>query len=64
MADKKARRLGVANEARRKAEGFALHTLFVERSRSNANGTHADRRDKRARTRSANERKALKDFDF
>lgn len=55
--------LGKANEARRKAEAFELHTLFVERSRSNADGTHANRKDKRARTREAAKRKALRDFD-
>lgn len=55
--------LGKANEARRKAHSFELHTLFVERSRSNADGTHANRKDKRARTRNASKRKALRDFD-
>ena len=53
--------LGKANEARRKAHAFELHTLFVERSRSNADGTHANRKDKRARTRSASKRKALRE---
>ena len=63
MAKQKKQRLGLANEARRKAEAFELHTLFVERSRSNANGTHANRSEKRARTRNDSERKALRDFD-
>jgi len=62
MARSKKQRLGKANEARRKVEAFQLHTLFVERSRSNADGIHANRREKRARTRNASERKALREF--
>jgi hypothetical protein len=53
-------KLGKTNEARRKVHAFELHTLFIERSRSSANGTHANRKDKRARTRSASKRKALR----
>jgi hypothetical protein len=63
MANKKKQRLGQANEARRKAEAFQLHTLLVQRNSSGANGSHADRREKRARTRNASERQALRDFD-
>lgn len=63
MARNKKQRLGQTNEARRKAEAFELHTLFVERSRSNASGVHANKGERRARTRNASERKALREFD-
>jgi hypothetical protein len=63
MAKKKKKSLGLVNEARRKAESFQLHTLLVQRNSSGANGSHANRREKRARTRNASERQALRDFD-
>lgn len=58
------KKLGKANEARRKAHAEELHKLFIERSRSNADGEHANPKDKRARTRQAQKQKALKDFDL
>lgn len=45
---------GTANPA------YAL--AMVELRRSNASGTHADKRTKRARTRNASKRRALEDY--
>jgi hypothetical protein len=51
-----------AEQARLKAERGALALILRERSRSNASGVHADKRTKRARTRSAQRVKALAEF--
>lgn len=45
---------GIANPA------YAL--AMVELRRSNASGTHADKRTKRVRTRSASKRRAVEDY--
>ncbi len=51
-----------ANQARAKVEGYRLHLLLVERNRSGANGTHADKRTRRLKTRRAKKVQALKDW--
>lgn len=51
-----------ANKARAKVERHALHLILLERNRSGANGTHADKRSRRLKTRQAQNRQALKDW--
>lgn len=51
-----------AEQARLKAERSALALVLRERSRSNASGVHANKRTKRANTRSASKAKALREF--
>jgi hypothetical protein len=55
-------KLDRANQARRNAESFHLATLLRERNRSGANGTHADKRTRRVKTRRAKKSQALKDW--
>lgn len=45
-----------------KGRNKALALAMVEKRRSNAAGKHADKRDKRARTRDAQKRRAMKDW--
>lgn len=52
-----------ANKAIRNAEARALEVILRERSRSNASGVHSNKATKRARTRSADKARAVKDFD-
>lgn len=51
-----------ANQARAKAESHALYLLLRERNRSGANGTHADKRTRRLRTRQTKKLQALRDW--
>jgi hypothetical protein len=51
------------NEARRKAEAEVLATLLRERSRSNASGVHANKGERRQRTRSAKKTFALREWN-
>jgi hypothetical protein len=52
-----------ANKARRNAEALALEIILRERSRSNASGVHANKADKRARTRKARLNKAIREWN-
>jgi hypothetical protein len=54
-------KLGKANTARRNAEAKFINDLLIQRSRSNADGTHLNRKDKRARTRMESLRKAIRE---
>jgi|688.fasta_scaffold05142_38 hypothetical protein len=56
------RKLDRANKARRDLESLKLAILMRERNRSGANGTHADKREKRIRTRQSKKLQALKDW--
>jgi hypothetical protein len=56
------RKLDKANKAKRDLESFKLAILMRERNRSGANGTHADKRAKRIRTRQSKKVQALKDW--
>ena len=55
-------KLDRANQARRNAESFHLATLLRERNRSGANGTHADKRTRRVKTRRAKKSQNLKNW--
>lgn len=55
-------KLNRANKARRNAEAEALAVILRQRARSNASGTHANKADKRARTRNAKLRKAVAEW--
>lgn len=56
-------KLNRTNLARRNVEAFALSVLLRERNRSGANGTHADRRTRRLKTRQSVKRNAKKDWE-
>ena len=58
----KGTKMNKANEARRKAEAEALAVILRERSRSNASGVHANKGERRARTRSARKAVALREW--
>lgn len=60
---KKTDKLSMQNRAIRNAHAHELENIMRERSKGNATGTHANKKDKRARTRDAAERKAIKDFE-
>lgn len=60
---KKTDQLGMRNRAIRNAHAHELENIMRERAKGNATGTHANKKDKRARTRDAAERKAIKDFE-
>lgn len=60
---KKHDNLGLHNRAIRNAHAHELENIMRERAQGNASGVHGNKKDKRARTRSAAERKAIKDFD-
>ena len=60
---KKTSKLGLMNKAIRNAHAHELENIMRERAQGNATGTHANKKDKRARTRSAAERKAINDFE-
>lgn len=51
-----------AEQARAKAERSALSAILRERSRSNASGVHANKGERRARTRSARKAVALREW--
>ncbi len=51
------------NQAVRNAEASVLAELLRQRARSNASGTHANKADKRARTRNAKLTKALREWN-
>lgn len=51
-----------ANKARAKVERSALAEILRERSRSNASGVHANKGERRARTRSARKAVALREW--
>lgn len=51
-----------ANQARAKVERSALSAILRERSRSNASGVHANKGERRARTRSARKAVALREW--
>ena len=55
-------KLDKANKARRDIESHELAKILRERNRSSANGTHADRRTRRLRTRLSQRNQALKDW--
>lgn len=55
-------KLNQANKIRRNIEARIVCDLLRERNRSGANGTHADRRNRRLRTRQAVKNQALKDW--
>lgn len=59
--NKKETKLGVANEAMRKAHSSELAKIMRLRAQSNANGVHANTADRRARTRSAAKSRAIKE---
>jgi hypothetical protein len=54
--------IGLANEARRKAEANALAIVMRERAFGSAIGAHNDKRTKRIRTRENQMRFALQDW--
>lgn len=56
-------KLNVTNQARRNAEAKAVVMLLIQRSQSGANGTHANRSTKRSKTRNAQLRKSIADFE-
>lgn len=56
------KKLGMANTAMRNVHSAELNKIFQERGRSNANGIHANPADRRARTRSANKSRAIKEW--
>lgn len=58
---KKTEKLGLANTAMLKAAKAELAIVMRERAKSGASGTHANPKDKRARTRDAQLRKAIKE---
>jgi hypothetical protein len=53
--------LGMANLSVRNAHARELNAVIVERSRGNGAGTHANAGERRARTREAQLRRALRD---
>jgi hypothetical protein len=52
-----------ANQARRNAEAFALEVILREVHRGSAFGVQQDQRTKRNRTRDAQKKNALKDWN-
>lgn len=60
---KKKPALDRANQARRNAEAFALEVILREVHRGSAFGVQADKRTKRNRTRDAQKKNALKDWN-
>lgn len=62
MAKKKQKQvLTFANLAVRNAHSHELNSIIVERSRGNGAGAHANAGERRARTRGAKLRRALRD---
>lgn len=55
--------LNMVERAMRNAIAHDINKIMVERSFGNANGTHLNPADRRARTRDAAKRKALKDWE-
>jgi len=55
--------LGKANQARRNAEAFALQVVMRDVHRGSAFGVQQDKRTKRNRTRDAQKRNALEDWN-
>ncbi len=55
-------KLDKANQARRNLESRELAKILRQRNSSGANGTHADRRTRRLRTRQTNKLQALRDW--
>lgn len=53
--------LGLANLAVRNAHAHELNAIMTERSRGNGAGAHANKGERRARTRGAQLRRALRD---
>lgn len=60
---KKADHLNLNERALRNALAHEVNKIMVERSFGNANGTHQNPADRRARTRSASKTRALKDWE-
>jgi hypothetical protein len=63
MKGSKMSKLNRAEQARRNAEASVLAVILRERAKSNASGTHANKADKRARTRNAKLNKALREWN-
>ena len=63
MKGSKMSKLNRAEQAVRNAEARALAVILRERAKSNASGTHANKADKRARTRKAKLNKALREWN-
>jgi hypothetical protein len=63
MKGSKMSKLNRAEQAVRNAEARALAVILRERAKSNASGTHANKADKRARTRNAKLTKALREWN-
>ena len=60
---KKADALNQNERALRNALAHEVNKLLVERNFGNANGTHQNPADRRARTRDASKKKALKEWE-
>ena len=60
---KKKAPLNKVNQARRNAEAREVVMLLIQRSQSNANGEHLNPADRRCRTRNAQLKRALREFD-
>ena len=60
---KKKKALNIVNQARRNAEAFALEVILREVHRGSAFGVQEDKRTKRNRTRDAQKKNALKDWN-
>jgi hypothetical protein len=58
---KKADHLNLNERALRNAMAHEINKIIVERSFGNANGTHLNPADRRARTRDASKKKAIKE---
>lgn len=56
-------KLNKANQARRNAEASALEVIMREMHKGSAFGVHQDQRTKRNRTRDAQKRNALQDWN-
>jgi hypothetical protein len=63
MKGSKMSKLNRTNQAVRNAEASVLAELLRQRAKSNASGTHANKADKRARTRNAKLNKALREWN-
>ncbi len=56
-------KLNRAEQARARAERSAIASVLRERAKSNASGIHANKADKRARTRQASKARALREWN-
>jgi hypothetical protein len=63
MKGSKMSKLNRTNQAVRNAEASVLAELLRQRAKSNASGTHANKADRRARTRNAKLNKALREWN-